>query len=100
MGVLGSIVAGIATPTEAAAIGAAGTMVLAAFAGEMSFAHLRDSVLETCRTTGMILFVAIGTTCYSVLFKRVGGDSMNERSEGSRVGKECVSTCENRWTPN
>ncbi|HEY9566837.1 MAG TPA: TRAP transporter large permease subunit [Thalassobaculum sp.] len=78
MGVLGSIVAGIATPTEAAAIGAAGTMVLAAFAGEMSFANLRDSVLETCRTTGMILFVAIGATCYSVIFKRVGGDSMIE----------------------
>src|SRR3546814_18378496 len=78
MVVLGSIVAGIATPTEAAAIGAAGTMVLAAFAGEMSFANLRDSVLETCRTTGMILFVAIGATCYSVIFKRVGGDSMIE----------------------
>src|SRR3546814_10370461 len=81
MGVLGSIVAGIATPTEAAAIGAAGTMVLAAFAGEMSFAHLRARVLEPCRTTGIILFVAIGADGYTV-------SSIGRESWRARVGKE------------
>src|SRR3546814_1062923 len=85
MVVLGSIVAGIATPTEAAAIGAAGTMVLAAFAGEMSFANLRDSVLETCRTTGMILFVAIGATCYSVIFKRRSEEHTSELQSLMRI---------------
>ncbi|MBU0725285.1 MAG: TRAP transporter large permease subunit [Alphaproteobacteria bacterium] len=78
MGVLGSIIAGIATPTEAAAIGAAGTMIMALFSGEMNYVNLRDTVLETCKTTGMILFVAIGATCFSVIFKRVGGDTMIE----------------------
>ncbi|KZD07284.1 TRAP transporter large permease [Oceanibaculum pacificum] len=78
MGVLGSIIAGIATPTEAAAIGAAGTLILAAFSGELTYANVRDSVMETGKTTGMILFVAIGATCFSVIFKRVGGDVMIE----------------------
>lgn len=78
MGVLGSIVMGVATPTEAAAIGAAGTILLAAFSGELSFKNLKESVLETGKTTGMILFVAIGATCFSVVFKRVGGDTMIE----------------------
>lgn len=80
MGVLGSIVLGVATPTEAAAIGAAGTMIMAAASRELSYVNLRDSVLETGKTTGMILFVAIGATCFSVIFKRVGGDIMIEDS--------------------
>jgi tripartite ATP-independent transporter DctM subunit len=78
VGVLGSIIAGIATPTEAAAIGAAGTLIMAAFSGQLSYANLRDTVYETGKTTGMILFVAIGATCFSVIFKRVGGDYMIE----------------------
>lgn len=78
MGVLGSIIAGIATPTEAAAIGAAGTIIMAAFAGKLSFSNLKEVVLETGKTSGMVLFVAIGATCFSVIFKRIGGNSMIE----------------------
>ena len=78
MSVLGSIIIGVATPTEAAAIGAIGTMVLAAFFKELNYANLRDAVLETGKTTGMILFVAIGASCFSVIFKRIGGDTMIE----------------------
>ena len=78
--VLGSIVAGIATPTEAAAIGAAGTMVLAALTGQLTYSNVKGSVLETGLTTAMILFVAIGATCFSVIFKRVGGDYMIENA--------------------
>jgi tripartite ATP-independent transporter DctM subunit len=78
VGVLGSIIAGVATPTEAAAIGAAGTLIMAAFSRQLSYANLRDTVYETGKTTGMILFVAIGATCFSVIFKRVGGDYMIE----------------------
>ena len=78
MGVLGSIVVGIATPTEAAAIGAAGTMVIAAVSGQFTWENLKYCVYETSKTTAMILFVAIGATCFSVIFKRVGGDTMIE----------------------
>lgn len=80
MSVLGSIIIGIATPTEAAAIGAIGTIVLAGFSRELNYANLREVVLETGKTTGMILFVAIGASCYSVIFKRTGGDSMIENA--------------------
>src|SRR5690606_13764240 len=59
-------------------IGAAGTILLAACSGQLSFKNLKESVLETGKTTGMILFVAIGATCFSVIFKRVGGDTMIE----------------------
>jgi TRAP-type mannitol/chloroaromatic compound transport system permease large subunit len=78
MGVLGSIIAGIATPTEAAAIGAAGTIIMAAAAGKLNYSNLKEVVLETGKTSGMVLFVAIGATCFSVIFKRIGGNSMIE----------------------
>jgi tripartite ATP-independent transporter DctM subunit len=78
MGVLGSIVMGIATPTEAAAIGALGTMIIAAFSKQLTLANIKYCVYETGKTTSMILWVAIGATCFSVIFKRIGGDSMVE----------------------
>lgn len=76
--VLGSIMAGIATPTEAAAIGAAGSMLLALIMRSLSFQTLRDTARDTSRTSAMILFVVIGATCFSVVFKRLGGDYMIE----------------------
>lgn len=80
MGVLGSIVLGIATPTEAAAIGALGTMIIAAFSKQLTWANLKYCVYETGKTTSMILWVAIGATCFSVIFKRIGGDAMVENA--------------------
>lgn len=76
--VLGSIMAGIATPTEAAAIGAAGSLILAAAARQLNMSNLRSVVRSTSDTSAMILFVVIGATCFSVVFKRLGGDSMIE----------------------
>lgn len=76
--VLGSIMAGIATPTEASAIGALGSLALAALMRSLDFATLRDAVRDTSRTSAMILFVVIGATCFSVVFKRLGGDTMIE----------------------
>lgn len=78
VGVLGSIVIGIATPTEAAAIGAFGTILIAAFAKQLTWANIKYCVYETGKTTSMILWVAIGATCFSVIFKRIGGDTMVE----------------------
>ncbi|NHI02112.1 TRAP transporter large permease subunit [Oceanimonas sp. MB9] len=77
--VLGSIMAGIATPTEAAAIGAGGSLLLAAVARQLDLNNLRNAVRETSRTSAMILFVVIGATCFSVVFKRLGGDYMIEQ---------------------
>lgn len=76
MGVLGSIIAGIATPTEAAAVGAAGTILLAAINRTLNLETLRTCVYETGKTSAMILFVAIGATCFSSIFKRIGGEDM------------------------
>lgn len=78
LGVLGSIVAGVATPTEAAAIGALGAMLLAAVMGQLTRKNLVECVQETALTSAMILSVAIGATVFSAIFKRVGGDYMIE----------------------
>ena len=74
--VLGTIIAGIATPTEAAAIGAAGALLLALISGRLDFATLRTSLRDTTKTTAMIIFVMIGATIFSVIFRRLGGDEM------------------------
>ncbi|QEA38885.1 TRAP transporter large permease subunit [Pistricoccus aurantiacus] len=76
--VLGSIMAGIATPTEAAAIGALGSLLLALATRSLDYRTLRDATRETSRTSAMILFIVIGATCFSVVFKRLGGDYMIE----------------------
>ena len=78
LGVLGSIVAGVATPTEAAAIGAVGATALAAVMRQLTWKNLVDCVRESVLTTAMILMVAIGATVFSAIFKRVGGDYMIE----------------------
>ena len=78
LAVLGSIAAGIATPTEAAALGALGITLLAVFTGRFRFEYLRESVFETSKITSLIIFVLIGATCFSVVFKRLGGERMIE----------------------
>jgi len=80
--VLVSIVVGVATPTEGAAIGAFGALVLAMFSGQLSWSVLKSSLKETCLTTGMILILAIGATAFGLVFKRVGGQSMIEDAAG------------------
>jgi len=86
VGVLGSIIAGIATPTEAAAIGAAGAVAVAAATRQLTYKALRESIVETGHTTAMIMFVAIGATVFSVIFKRLGGDAMIEDAVGALGG--------------
>ncbi|MBP7064300.1 TRAP transporter large permease subunit [Ferrovibrio sp.] len=74
--VLGSIIAGIATPTEAAALGALGALVLALLSRELSFKQFLGVLNETTKTTAMIMFVMIGATVFSVIFRKLGGDTM------------------------
>lgn len=85
--VLGSIMAGIATPTEAAAIGAAGSMLLALFLRQLNMDTLRHVCRATSKTSAMILFVVVGATCFSVVFKRLGGaDMIEELITGTGLG--------------
>lgn len=74
--VLGTIIMGIATPTEAAAIGAVGALLLALLSNKLDFETLRSSLRDTTKTTAMIIFVMIGATIFSVIFRRLGGDAM------------------------
>ncbi|MBL4916160.1 TRAP transporter large permease subunit [Szabonella alba] len=72
--VLGSILFGLATPTEAAAIGALGGMVLAVAYGAMSFERLRESVYLTVRTTAMVCWLFVGSYVFSAVFSYLGGE--------------------------
>ncbi|WP_439529254.1 TRAP transporter large permease [Pannonibacter sp.] len=74
--VLGTIVAGIATPTESAAIGAVGATILAITSGGLSLGVLRSALLDTTKTTAMIIFVMMGATVFSVVFRKLGGDTL------------------------
>ncbi|WP_300302573.1 TRAP transporter large permease subunit [Ferrovibrio sp.] len=74
--VLGSIIAGIATPTEAAALGALGAFLLAVLSRQLSWKQFLAVLNETTRTTAMIMFVMIGATIFSVIFRKLGGDTM------------------------
>jgi tripartite ATP-independent transporter DctM subunit len=72
--VLGSIFLGVATPTEAGALGAVGAMALAAMNRQMSMTTLRAAMDETSRITIMVVFLLIGTTAFSLVFRGLDGD--------------------------
>ncbi|CAM3203428.1 TRAP transporter large permease [Rhodothermus bifroesti] len=72
--VLGSIFAGIATPTEAGALGAVGALLLAVLNRRFTLAALRASMDETARLTTMVVFLLIGSTAFSLVFYGLYGD--------------------------
>lgn len=72
--VLGSIFFGIATPTEAGAIGCLGTIVLAAANQKLTPESLRRVCDVTMRTTSMVIFILIGSTAFSLVFRGLNGD--------------------------
>jgi len=74
--VLGSIFGGWATPTEAAGVGAFGSMVLAAFNGTLNFNVLKSVVDRTTLTTAMIFFIFVGATAFSTIFRNVYGEDL------------------------
>jgi tripartite ATP-independent transporter DctM subunit len=83
--VLGSILGGIATPTEAASIGAIGAILLAARRGGVG-AHLRHVGEKTTQITAMIFLILIGATMFSLVFRALGGDVMVARALGNLPG--------------
>ena len=77
--VLGSIFAGIATPTESSALGVVGAILLALFYGKFSWEMLYDSALETVKITAMVFAILLGATAFSMAFTYTGGDLVVEK---------------------
>jgi tripartite ATP-independent transporter DctM subunit len=69
---LGSILAGLATPTEASAIGALGALILAAGYGKLTYAGLKRAVLSSTATSSMVLLLAVTSTIFGAVFSRMG----------------------------
>ena len=76
--VLGSIFAGIATPTESSAIGCVGAVVLSLLYRKFSFSMLMESAKETVKITAMVFGILIGATAFSMVFTYTGGDMLIE----------------------
>lgn len=74
--VLGSILAGVATPTEAASVGAIGAVIMAAFKGQLNIPMLRAVVRSTTEVTAMVYFILIGATIFSLTFVGLHGDEL------------------------
>jgi tripartite ATP-independent transporter DctM subunit len=84
--VLGSIIAGIAAPSEAAAMGALGSIVVAAIGRRLSFAVLRDTVQATTRITAMVLFILICAQVFSLAFRGLQGERLVQDAFGLLPG--------------
>ena len=74
--VLGSILGGYATPTEAAGVGAMGALLLAALYRALSWSVLREIGASTVKTTSMVFFILIGASVFSLIFRGYGGDDL------------------------
>lgn len=74
--VLGSILFGYATPTEAAGVGACGALLLAASQRALSFSTLKEICRTTLTTTAMVFFILIGASVFSLVFRGFGGDEL------------------------
>ena len=72
--VLGSIFAGVATPTEAGALGACGAMALAWANGRLTLESLKGAMDETAKLTAMIVFLLVGSTVFALVFRGLDGD--------------------------
>jgi tripartite ATP-independent transporter DctM subunit len=94
LAVLGSILSGIATPTEAAAVGAAGATLLALIYGQLSWSRLKEVMDGTLKVTSMIFMIFIGAAVFSLVFRGFGGDeqvqALFEAMPGGKIGAMLV----------
>ncbi len=74
--VLGSIFFGIASPTESAAFGALGALILALVHRRLTLHKLKESMQQTTRYTSMVFFILIGATAFGLVFRGMGGDTL------------------------
>ena len=84
--VLGSIIAGIATPTEASAIGAAGALLIVLINGKLSLGFIKETSKKTAIVSTMIFTILIGASIFSLIFRGVGGDDLIDLVFGSLPG--------------
>ncbi len=78
LAVLGSIFFGIATPTEASGVGAAGTFALAAINNRLNLKVIKEAILATTKTASFIFAIFLGATAFSVVLRGLGGDEVIE----------------------
>ncbi len=76
LAVLGTIFAGIATPTESGAMGAVGAVILTAINGKLSFKLLHEVAKSTIQMTCMVFIIIMGATCFALVFRGLGGDDL------------------------
>jgi tripartite ATP-independent transporter DctM subunit len=76
LSVLGAILFGLATPTEAAAVGAAGGMILAAAYRALTWPRLKEAVFLTARTSAMVCYLFVGSWTFSSVFSYLGGEGL------------------------
>lgn len=74
----GSILFGVATPSEAGAVGAFGTLILAIFNGRLTFSLLQGVCHTSARTIAMIFFIIVSATCFAYVYRSLGGDDVVE----------------------
>ena len=78
LSVLGAILLGLATPSEAAAVGAAGSVLIAAGYRSLTFQRLKEAVFLTARTSAMVCYLFIGSWTFSSVFSYLGGHEVIE----------------------
>ena len=86
LAVLGSILAGYATPTEAAAVGAGGALSLALLRRSLDLPRLREIMRGTVRLSAMVFLILIGASVFSLVFRGLGGDDLMHELLGSLPG--------------
>ena len=84
--VLGSIIAGVATPTEAAGIGALGSLMIATFSNKISISLFKDISFQSAKITTMIFAILIGASIFSLVFRGIGGDDLIDQIFGALPG--------------
>jgi tripartite ATP-independent transporter DctM subunit len=89
LAVMGTILAGVATPTEAAGLGALGAVILAFFNKKLNLTVLKESAFATLRTTSMVMMLFIGGKFFSTVFLSMGG--------GDVVADLLIGSGMNRW---
>ncbi len=89
LAVMGTILAGVATPTEAAGLGALGALILAFFNKKLNLTVLKESAFATLRTTSMVMMLFIGGKFFSTVFLSMGG--------GDVVADLLIGSGMNRW---
>ena len=84
--VLGSILMGVATPTESASVGAVGAAIIALTKGELTFQNLKEVSLNTVKLSSFVFVILIGASMFSLVFRGFNGDAMIEHFLGSLPG--------------